>query len=96
MDLIWLLFPCCTFAVNGGTMSANENEGADSFPWYWSGSNKSKAPLLIGDLVGREVRFVKVGDAVTKDLRPGRVTIWHTPEYRIESIVVEPGDPILS
>jgi Peptidase inhibitor I78 family. len=63
-------------------------EAGDAAPWRLA---QQGFPVTAKDLVGRPVRFVKVGYAVTQDFVPGRVTIVFSEAQRIVDILVEPG-----
>ncbi len=57
-------------------------------PWPWS---INAMPKSIHDLIGRPVRIVPHGGAITMDLVSGRVTIILTEDgHHIEDIKIEP------
>ncbi|WP_124832928.1 I78 family peptidase inhibitor [Burkholderia sp. Bp9031] len=69
----------------------NARAGDDRWThWPWS---YKTAPALIKDLIGRPVRVVKVGDAVTQDVVPGRVTVMVGTDGRIDDILVDASLP---
>ena len=66
----------------------NQAMGGDGRPWPWSTED---IPVLVRELVGRRIRIAKVGDAVTQEYQPGRVTIYVNEQHRIGHIQIEPG-----
>lgn len=80
--------------------------GGGDFPWPWSliqggpgddpipfPMSLKAVPLTIRDLIGRQLRVVKFGDALTQDVMPGRVTIFLGEDGRVADIWVEPERP---
>lgn len=80
--------------------------GGGDFPWPWSliqggpGDDPTPfpmslkaVPVMIRDLVGRQLRVVRFGDAVTQDVMPGRVSIFLGEDGCVADIWVEPELP---
>lgn len=65
---------------------------ADDRWTHWPWSYKS-TPALIRDLIGHQFRTVKVGDAVTQEIVPGRVTVVVREDGRIDDIWIDPPLP---
>ncbi len=57
-------------------------------PWSYKST-----PALIRDLIGHPFRAVKVGDAVTQEIVPGRVTVVVRDDGRIDDIWIDPPLP---
>lgn len=51
-------------------------------------------PSNICDLIGHKVRVANVGDPLTLDFQPGRVTILISEDGRIDDIKIEPGNEV--
>ena len=67
------------------------NDDDRMIPWPWS---VKTIPNSIKDLIGRKVRIVSSGDAVTMEYQPGRVTIYVTEDKRINDIQIESDKPL--
>jgi hypothetical protein len=46
-------------------------------------------PFTIKDLIGHPLRVAKIGDVVTDDYIPGRVTIWVSEQHVIDDVIIE-------
>ena len=70
--------------------SMNTEGGGDAWPWSVKQMPES-TPVSLRDIIGHTVRVVRLGDLVTQDFKPGRITIYLDNKGRAADVVVEPG-----
>lgn len=76
-------------------------DGGDSHVWPWSDTRPvpfplSGIPMTIKELIGRKCQVVRVGDSVTQEIEPGRITILLNEHGRILNLYLDPDNSDVS